>query len=444
MRESPSPANGADKTPHGKALMARDPAAARTRAVGRYRYLLLAVLWLAFFVGASDRATVSVLLADASFLQEMGLQGDPRGQGLLMTLLLVPYALSNVFLGTLADAWGPRRVLAGMLAAWAGAAAFMGAAGTLPSLFAGRIARGLAEGPLFPVANRYVRFWFPPRERGRANGIWLTGQRIGSGVAVPLLAAIVALAGWRSAFFLQAALLALFVLPAVWLLAADTPAKARGVGARERAYVEAELAALASAESGGRRGLGVLLGNYRYWLAVSHHLATLAVYNGLGTWLPQYLREERGFDLAQMAFFAALPYLLSTASTFVFGFVSDRFQRRAVFCTVGLAGAALGILLAALAPDPLASAVSLSLGYLFFGAAMPVYYAIVQRIIPGPIVATGIGVDNGLANLGGALAPLAVGFLIAATASHLPGLLLLAAVGLAGSLATAVLAWQRY
>ena len=420
------------------------PGAISLGQVGRYRYALIAVLWVVFCLAAFDRASISVLLVDPAFLDEMGLRGDPQRQGLLMTLLLVPYALANVLLSPLADWWGPRRVFAAMAAAWAGAAAVMGTAGSFATMILGRILRGAAEGPLFPVANRYVKYWFPPNERGRANGIWLTGQPLGLAGAVPLLTLIIFAWGWRAAFFLQVALLLALALPVVWFLTADTPAKSPRVGAAERDHIAAGTAAEPTAAGRWQSGLGSLLGNYRYWLAVTFHLATLAVYNGLATWLPQYLHAERGFDLTGMAFFAALPYLGSTGTTLVFGFVSDRYARRAVFCTLGLAGAALGITLAAVAPDPVLSALLIALGFVAWGITMPNYYAIIQRIVPAGIVATGSGIDNGLANLGSSLAPLAFGVLIASTGSYMPGLLLLAGVGLAGALAAFVLAWQRY
>jgi ACS family D-galactonate transporter-like MFS transporter len=81
---------------------------------------------------------------------------------------------------------------------------------------------------------------------------------------------------------------------------------------------------------------------------------------------------------------------------------------------------------------------------IMWGIGSPVYYAIMQRIVPGPIMATGIGIDNGLANFGAAMAPAVVGFLIAATGSYLAGLLVLAAIGVIGAAGAGVLALQKY
>jgi sugar phosphate permease len=402
------------------------------------------VIWAAFFFGAFDRSAISLLLVDHGFLRDMGLEGSPEKQGLLMTFLLLPYALSNIFLGFTADRWGPRKVLTLMTSLWSVAAIWMGAIGSYSLMLVGRVVRGTAEGPLFPVTNRYIRYWFPPSERGGANAIWTSGQRVGMALAVPLLTMAIGIWGWRFALFLQAGLILLWVVPAIWFLTADAPEDMARMGAREKEYIS-EARAAEGRKSGGRGGdLSRLLHSYRFWLMVIYHFAVLATYSGLITWLPKYLRDARGFDVGQMVLFVSLPYLGSFLSSLVFGFLSDRIGRRAVFCVLSQAGTAVSIGLAALVPDSIVSALLMILGMIMWGMGSPIYFAIMQRIVPGPIMATGIGIDNGLANLGAAMAPAVFGFLIAATGSYLAGLLFLAVLGLIGAVGAAVLAIQGY
>lgn len=412
--------------------------------IGRRRYGVVLVIWAAFFLGGFDRAAISLLLVDPAFLQDMGLVGDPERQGLLMTFLLLPYALSNILLGHTADRWGPRKVLTLMTGFWSLAAIGMGAAGSYAQMLVGRVVRGTAEGPLFPVANRYIRYWFPPTERGGANAIWTSGQRVGMTLAVPLLTLAIGTWGWRSAFFLQAAFALLLVAPAIWFLTADAPEKLAGMGAAERDHIAAnrEPEAVRGTKEGS--DLSGLLRNYRFWLMVVYHFAVLATFAGLTTWLPKYLREVRGFDVGAMVLFTSLSYLGSFLSSLLFGFLSDRIGNRAAICTLGAAGAAVAIGLAALVTDPVLSAALMVLGMILWGMSPPIFYAIMQRIVPAPIMAAGIGIDNGLANLGAAMAPAVIGFLIAATGSYLAGLLFLALLGLIGAAGAAVLAVQRY
>ena len=417
--------------------------AAGTR-VGRYRYLVVTVIWVTFFFCAFDRAAISLLLVDDGFLKALGLEGSPERQGLVMTFLLLPYALSNIFLGHTADRWGPRKILTLMTGLWSVAAIWMGAISSYSLMLVGRVIRGTAEGPLFPVSNRYVRNWFPPSERGGANAIWTSGQRVGMTLAVPLLTLAIGMWGWRSAFFLQAVFILLLVVPGIWFLTADGPEDMARIGQRERDYITEGRAAEREKSAGGAGNLSGLLHNYHFWLMVTYHFAVLATFSGLTTWLPKYLRDARGFDVGQMVLFASLPYLGSFLSSLVFGFLSDRIGRRAVLCTISLAGAAASIGLGGLVADPIVSGLLMVLGMIMWGMGTPVYYAIMQRIIPAPIMATGIGIDNGLANFGSAMAPAVIGFLIGATGSYLPGLLFLAVLGLIGAGGALVLAIQRY
>lgn len=409
--------------------------------VGRYRYLIIAVIWITFFFGGFDRTAISLLMVDHGFLRDMDLEGSPEKQGLLMTFLLLPYALSNILLGPAADRW-PRKVLTLMTGLWSVAAFWMGAIGSYSLMLIGRVVRGAAEGPLFPVANRYIRYWFPPSERGGANAVWTSGNRVGMALAVPLLTLAIGMWGWRSALFLQAVFILILVVPAIWFLTADTPADMVRVEARERDYINEGRET--EATRGGDGNLSSLLHNYRFWLMVTYHFAVLATVSGLITWLPKYLRDERGFEVGQMVLFASLPSLGSFLSSLVFGFLSDRIGHRATLCTISLAGAAVSIGFAALATDPVMSAWLIVLGMIMWGMGTPVYYAIMQRIVPSSIMATGIGIDNGLANFGAAMAPAVIGFLIAATGSYLAGLLFLAALGLIGAAGVGVLAVQRY
>lgn len=412
--------------------------------VGRYRYVVVAVIWIAFLFWAFDRTGLSLLLADRGFVKDMGLEGSPGKQGLLMTFLLLPYALSNIFFGPAADRWGPRKVLTVMAGLWTVTAIWMGAISSYSMMLVGRVTRGIAEGPLFPLTNRYIRYWFPPSERGGANAIWSSGQRVGMTIAVPLLSLALGFWGWRSVFFLQAAFILILVTPSIWFLTGDAPEKMARVGISERNYLTVSRGSEKGKSQEGKSLLSGLLRNYRFWLMVMYHFAVLATLSGLTTWLPKYLRDERGFDVRGMVLFASLPYLGSFLSSLVFGFLSDRIGRRAVLCTMSLSGAAVSIGLAALVRGPVTSGLLMVLGMILWGMGTPVYYAIMQHIIPGPIMATGIGIDNGLANFGSAMAPAAIGFLIAATGSYAAGLLFISALGLIGAVGATVLAAQRY
>ena len=91
----------------------------------RQRYVLVGILFVTLLVAYVDRVNVSVLLADPKFLADMGIAGKPVQMGLLMTLFLVAYGISNAVLGPVGDYLGPRKAMSLSLFLW-GLSMFIG------------------------------------------------------------------------------------------------------------------------------------------------------------------------------------------------------------------------------------------------------------------------------------------------------------------------------
>src|SRR5690554_5848490 len=91
-----------------------------------YRYLVVTILFLIWIVVYLQRVNIGFLIVDEGFLSDLGLMGQSAKQGLLMTLFLIPYALSNVIGAPIGDLLGPRKtMLLGLVIA--ASAMFMGA-----------------------------------------------------------------------------------------------------------------------------------------------------------------------------------------------------------------------------------------------------------------------------------------------------------------------------
>lgn len=72
-----------------------------------YRYLVVSILFLLWIVVYLQRVNIGILLVDERFLADMGITGQSAKQGLLMTLFLIPYALTNVIGAPIGDLLGP-------------------------------------------------------------------------------------------------------------------------------------------------------------------------------------------------------------------------------------------------------------------------------------------------------------------------------------------------
>ena len=132
----------------------------------------------------------------------------------------------------------------------------------------------------------------------------------------------------------------------------------------------------------------------------------------VSAWLPSLLVES-GFSVTSAANVLAVSNLACTAGMAIVGWLIDRCGARAVLAPAAFAcaicAAALGAFSSPLAIYLLASAVGFLMGMTASGS-----YALPAVIYSTEIRSSGIGFGAGASRLGTTLAPLAVGFLLAA------------------------------
>lgn len=410
------------------------------------RHLLAAILLLVVFISYIDRVNVSILVVDAHFLSAMGITGQAVQKGLLMTLFLVAYGIGNVVLSPLGDLLGPRKAMSLSILIWAASLLIGGLAPGFAMMLTSRIVLGLGEGMHFPMQSKFIKEWYPPSERGKANAVWQTGMAIAPAVAMPLFTFIIELSGWRSSFFV---LLVLGVLPllAIWFLTADTPRQHPRVNELELRHIENALvgerdkdAAQRSVSFGER--VASFGKNPQFWLLVVYYVVHTSVLWGAMTWLPTYLKEARGFSWTAMGALAALPWVLGVVTKIVSGYLCDALGRRAPIILFAMIGVGCGVYFGAGATDHLTSAIFLAFGIGSIGLGGPAAWTLLQDIVPSKGVSTGAGFMNGLGNGFSSLAPVAIGFLISTTGSYAGGLYYLVGCAFVGGLASLVLTLQ--
>ena len=414
----------------------------------KQRFLLVFILLITLLVAYLDRVNVSVLLADNNFLMDMGIKGQPIQMGLLMTLFLISYGIANVFLSPLGDILGPRKAMCLSILLWCVSLAIGGIAVTFTTMLVARVILGIGEGMHWPMQSKYVKNWFPPGERGKANAVWVVGLMAGPAVTMPFLTWAVQSYGWRASFFM---LVALGIVPllALWFLTTDNPQQSSRVNKAELDLIEEGQKAERELEAqAGHTSLWdnmkVFIFNYRFWLVTVYYFCLASIFWGTMAWLPSYLKVARGFSWAAMGAWSSLPYVLGIASVLASGYIADKIGRRAPLCAVSMLGAAAGIYFGAHAPDNTTAAMLLSLGIASIGLGIAPTWAIVQQIVPGKAIGAGAGMMNGLSNGGSAFAPVLIGFFISVTGSYIGGLMFLVGLGLTASVSALILAYQKY
>jgi sugar phosphate permease len=306
---------------------------------------------------------------------------------------------------------------------------------------------GLGEGLHWPVQSKYVKNWFPPAERGKANALWIVGVFLGPTIAMPFFASIVSAWGWRATFFI---LVALGIIPLllIWFFTTDHPAGNKRVGQAELDLINVELqqedSEVASRQAAGfRANAKLFFSNWRYWVQVVQYCTVSSMTWGMIAWLPSYLKVSRGFSFAKMGLWSSLPYFMGVVGILAWGVLSDKTGRSAPWAMIGHTIFGVGLFFGAFAKDPYTCIWLISIGLLGNGGALVVQWTILQRLVPARVVATGGGFMNMCSNLVASLAPIIMGALIASTGSYVGGLMYLVGLAVIGFTAASILTLQK-
>ncbi|WP_334109173.1 MFS transporter [Methylobacillus sp.] len=415
----------------------------------KQRIFLLAILFIGISVAYLDRVNVAVIAANARFLDDMGIAGQPVKIGLMMSLFLGAYGISNVVLSPLGDYLGPRKA---MIAAYVIICLSLftgGVASTFGILLATRVLLGIGEGLYYPMQNTFVKNWFPPKERGRANTAWLIGQSLAPAVAMPVFAYLVAAHSWESTFHFS---FVLSLIPLVLLLffTADTPRAHKRVNNAELSYIEQNLAKEDGSDnetSPKKESFSKLarayVANYRFWMLMLI-LATNSILSwGLMTWLPTYLNKERGFSWEAMGWISSLPFILGFLFKIAAGFIIDRTGRNAPVIALSALLCALGVFLGVTIENNYVAAIVIAFGIGASSAQIPGVFTLLQKLVPKAAISSAAGTLNGIAVGFGALSPVLIGLSISMTGHFSAALYLIIGIVLTGGALATTLAVQK-
>ena len=178
--------------------------------------LVMAILFLIFFLGTSDNQMISPLLP--LIAKDFGLEAGLVGR-LIYPAYAFAAAIAALFIGPLSDHFGRRRFLLYAATLFGVSLLSVMFIHTLQTLAAVRVLTGLAAGAFSTCAIAYVGDYFPYERRGVAMSVVQAGYFGALVMGIPAAATIAQFQGWRLsfAFFgvisLIAFALVLFLLP---------------------------------------------------------------------------------------------------------------------------------------------------------------------------------------------------------------------------------------
>ncbi len=229
----------------------------------------------------------------------------PEDYSYILSLFFVAYTVMYAGSGWLVDRLGSRRGFALFLSAWSVAQMLHGFAAGFATLALCRFLLGLAEPGAWPAAAKAVGEWLPPNRRALFMGIFNAGASLGS-AAAPIVVGGLALAyGWRSAFVVTGLLGVVWL--AAWLAFYDTPEHCRWLAPVERRRCLEAIPPAVASETG--RDWRTLAATRACWsITLARFFGDPVIYFII-FWLPEYLRAERGFDLAMVRNFSWVPFV---------------------------------------------------------------------------------------------------------------------------------------
>lgn len=336
-------------------------------------------------------------------------------------MFVLVHGASAPALGWLGDRIGPRRLFLAGGVILAGALWLDGAVGRPWHLYASYgivTAVGVAAAGWVPAVV-LVQRWFPQRV-GAALGITSAGIGVGIFLVVPLTQFLVDHVGWRTAFRILAAAVALWIVPASLLILKDPPRAIPVGGARGRLRSQwgterSSLPAVPPADV----TLGEALRTQRFWLVTTAQLLGSLASQMLLVHQVAYL-VDHGIPALVAASVVSVVGLASIVGKAGGGWFSDRVGREVTY-TLGMISvvASVGMLgVIAVAPGPLPAYVYGALVGVGYSVTAPLLPALISDVFRGRHFGAIFGMLQLGNALGGALGPWLAGRVFDTTGSY--------------------------
>jgi sugar phosphate permease len=386
---------------------------ARTSA----RHARRKLLWLIFtltVITYLDRLCISAAMPAIS--AEFNFTPDQKGW--IFAAFSIAYAAFEVPSGWLGDRFGARLALTRIVLWWSAFTSLTAASVGFKSMVALRFLFGAGEAGAFPNIARAVSQWFPSREHGRAMSVSFLGLAAGSTLAPLIVFSLLKWQSWRW-IFVEFGLIGL-VWCAVWhRWFRDRPEDHPAVDEAELRAIRSDEAEENNPGRSHRVPWSALLKSPNLmFICLMYFAYGYGLYFYI-TWLPTYLKEARGFSTGSTMWFSALPWLISFPGFWFGGWITDRLARRTgdlklARCGVGASGYTAGaatIVAVALIEDRVVSATLLAFALCFQTTTISAAWAVcldVGRRNAGVVS----GFMNTVGNIGGAIAPVVVGYAV--------------------------------
>jgi MFS transporter, ACS family, hexuronate transporter len=290
---------------------------AQQQPVGRYRWVICALLFFATTINYVDRSVFGVL--ESTLKETIGWTATEFGD--INAQFNLAYAIGFLFAGWLIDKIGTRYGYSIFLIVWSLAAAAHAFARNGTEFAMARFALGIGESGNFPAAIKTVAEWFPKKERAFATGVFNAGSNIGAIIA-PLVAPVIAIHyGWQWAFISTGLVGLVWVF--FWWPIYRPPRQHPKLSPAELAYIESD-----PPDPPGRIRWLELLPFRQTWAFAIGKFLTDAIWWFYVFWFGKFMSEQFNVNLKAIGAPMVTVFLLADVGSIFGGWQSSWMLRR--------------------------------------------------------------------------------------------------------------------
>ncbi|MDQ0107671.1 ACS family hexuronate transporter-like MFS transporter [Chitinophaga terrae (ex Kim and Jung 2007)] len=187
--------------------------------LGKYRWRVCALLFVATTINYIDRQVLGLLKTDLS----AEFNWTETDYSNLVMAFSAAYSIGLLCFGALIDRIGSKLGYALSIAVWSFSAMAHGIVRSTLGFGIVRSILGVSEAGNFPAAIKATAEWFPKKERALATGIFNSGSNIAAVVGPVLVYWLARNHGWRSAFVWTGAIG--FIWLVLWWVYYEIPSK---------------------------------------------------------------------------------------------------------------------------------------------------------------------------------------------------------------------------
>jgi ACS family hexuronate transporter-like MFS transporter len=385
-------------------------------APGRYRWVIVGLLFAATAINYVDRQMIGVLKPTLS--AEM--QWSETDYANIVFWFQAAYAVGYLGFGRIVDVIGARFGYAIAVTIWTIAHIAHGGVHSVAQFALARFGLGIGESGNFPAGIKAVTEWFPQKERAFAIGLFNAGANIGA-IVTPLLVPWLTISyGWRVAFYATGIFGILWLI--AWLVFYRRPEEHPRLSAGELAYIRQD-----PADPVQPIGWTRIITYRETWAYAIGKFCIDPIWWFFLFWLPGYLGTRYGLDLVSFGPPLVAIYLLSDAGSVVGGWLSGRLMKAGK--TVN-AARKLTMLICACAVCPIFFAQSIDnlwLAVLVIGIATAAHqafsanlYTLPSDLFPRGAVGSVVGIGGTVGAIGGMVMAKYAGYVLDSIGSYTP------------------------